>query len=581
MANDALSGKLVLGRYRVVALLARGGMGVVYLGRLEGAAGFAKPVVIKTIIPDPGNQGAAQLFAREARILANLEHPHIVAVLDFGEVDGEYVMVLEYVHGFHLGVWHRYVRRVRGSMRVDHAVEVMLPVLDALEYAHGLKRADGSPLGIVHRDVSPANILLDQTGHVKLHDFGIARIADDEFKTQDGTFRGTLSYAAPETLEGIAAGPRSDLYAAGVILYQLLSGTNPFLSDQPSSTLHRVIMEVPPRLSTLRDDVPAALDAALAKAMEKDPADRFSSAGEFAVALRAARSWTEMEAVADLGRVIHQDFSGPELSQLLGLESLQSRDAAWRASQPGAALGPLRSSRPPHAHAESTRTETSGTPTVRAGLPADLRERGGAPLAAASEAAAPEAPAPPPARRRHTLGLVAGFSVALGLGGAAFGLLRGQANAPAPRFLLIEKQTEADAAASPTSAAAVSAPSSTEPPSLPGGAGGSGPRGSKPAPSEGKGASNAVQPLTAAFQRQRGKIEACFLANPGDGAEQLTLQFQIDAAGGVRGVALQPSALSSSPLGSCVLNVARSTPFPAGTAPISFSIPITAHKKAR
>ena len=187
-----MSGRVVLGRYRIVAPLARGGMGIIYLGRLEGAAGFAKPVVIKTVIPDAKDTRATQLFVREARILSNLEHPNIVGVLDFGEVDGEYIMVLEYVHGFHLGFWARFVKETRGNMPVMHAVEVMLPVLDALESAHRLTRADGTPLGIVHRDVSPANILIDQAAHVKLHDFGIARMADDEFKTQDGTFRGTL-----------------------------------------------------------------------------------------------------------------------------------------------------------------------------------------------------------------------------------------------------------------------------------------------------------------------------------------------------------------------------------------------------
>src|SRR5687768_4924312 len=184
-------------------------MGIVYLGRLEGAAGFAKPVVIKTVIPDAKDDRSAQLFAREARIVSNLEHPSIVGVLDFGEADGEYVMVLEYVHGFHLGSWLRFVQEMRGSMPVEHAVEVMLPALDALDFAHRLTRADGTPLDIVHRDVSPANILLDHLGHVKLHDFGIARMADDEFKTQDGTFRGTLSFTAPETLQGVAASPRS------------------------------------------------------------------------------------------------------------------------------------------------------------------------------------------------------------------------------------------------------------------------------------------------------------------------------------------------------------------------------------
>ena len=574
MANDPLSGKLVLGRYRIAAPLARGGMGIVYLGRLEGAAGFSKPVVIKTIIPNSGDEGATRLFVREARILANLQHQNLVAVLDFGEVDGEYVMVLEYVHGFHLGNWHRYVRRVRGSMPIEHAVELMLPVLDALEYAHGLKRPDGTALGIVHRDVSPANILLDQTGHVKLHDFGIARMADDEFKTQDGTFRGTLSYAAPETLQGIAASPRSDLYMVSVILYQLLSGTNPFLAEQPSGTLHRVMMEVPPRLSTLRQDVPPALDAALAKGLEKDPDSRFSSAGELAAALRAARAWSESEALADLARVIHEDFNGPELSQMLGLDSLQSRDAAWRASQSGSVLVPLRSSRPPASPAvedESSNRANTGEVTLRGDTPAALP-------ASVEPGRAPAAPG-----KMRAFSLLAAVAGALGLAGAAFALLRDKNQTHEPRFVLIEKQTDDPSLPSSTVLTAPSASSSSGPPprSIPAIRSAQASHSGKPVTPESSGAANPAQSLSSAFQKQRGKIEGCFSASPGDGAEQVTLQFQIDATGAVRGVELQPSALSSSSLGRCVLDVARATSFPPGPGPISFSIPITARKKSR
>jgi serine/threonine protein kinase len=117
-----LSGTIVLGRYRIVQLLARGGMGVVYLARTEGAKGFTRPVIIKRIIPDLAqDEAAAQAFVREARILANLQHPGIVNVIDFDEEDGAYVMVLEYVHGYNIGQWHRYVVDTRGKMPIDHA----------------------------------------------------------------------------------------------------------------------------------------------------------------------------------------------------------------------------------------------------------------------------------------------------------------------------------------------------------------------------------------------------------------------------------------------------------------------------
>jgi len=595
----------VLGRYRIVTPLARGGMGIIYLGRLEGAAGFAKPVVIKTVIPDAKDDKSAQLFAREARIVSNLEHPNIVGVLDFGEADNEYVMVLEYVHGFHLGFWLRFVQETRGNMSIAHAVEVMLPALDALDFAHRIKRADGTELGIVHRDVSPANILIDHTGNVKLHDFGIARMADDEFKTQDGTFRGTLSFTAPETLQGIAASPRSDLYACGVVLYQLIAGSNPFRGQQPSETLHKVITHVPPRLSTVRGEVGEALSEAIACAMEKDPDKRFDSAASFAEALRAARTWPEADALASLQRVIHDDFTGDAMPELLGLETLQSRDAAWRAAQPGGARTALSSSRPPALQRRDSGTVTANVPnsgmmdpmaTVQ-GLPSSaLLElarsgAGGESTIVAKPGDLPaqarpsvQAPAPPKRRLGLLLGVGAG---ALLLASAAYPLLRAKEPPPAPRFLLIEKQADAQPEGSATGAAAASVIASSQPQSSTSG-------GSSAA--TGPGSSAAVGPvekstkageagssgssLTSAFQRQRGRVEACFRQHAGDVAQQpqLTVRFQIAASGSVQSAELIPASMAGSALGGCILGVARSTHFPAQDAPVSFTIPITARK---
>jgi eukaryotic-like serine/threonine-protein kinase len=534
------------------------------------------------------------------RIVSNLQHPSIVGVLDFGEVDGEYIMVLEYVHGFHLGNWWRYVMDARQQMPLAHAVEVMLPILDALDFAHRLTRGDGTPLDIVHRDISPANILLDHLGNVKLHDFGIARMADDEFKTQDGTFRGTLSFTAPETLHGIPASPRSDLYACGVVLYQLLAGANPFRGEQPSETLHRVVMHVPPRLRSRRNDVPEAIDAVIARALEKDPARRFDSAGSFAAALRAARTWLEADAAVELASVIHSDFTGPEMAAFLGVETLQSRDAAWRAAQPAPENTPLGSSRPPSGQAFVETGQIAGdaqSPTVQA-MPSEalLRlVRDGAtrvaenevtsvatvppltpsllPSAATSSSAAARAP------RRLWLPIFGMAGGALVLAGGAYALLRPAPPPPVPRFLLIEKESEPGqiAAASSSASLAASAPAPS-PVDAPSSSRSSVPAlGLKPprAGSEAPGSS-----LTAAFQKQRGRVEACFRAQPGEASAQpqLTLRFQIDATGAVRSVELSPAAVAGTGLGGCILGVARNTRFPAGDAPMSFTIPITARK---
>jgi serine/threonine protein kinase len=208
-------GQQVLGRYRVVQRLAQGGMGVVYLGRLDGAAGFAKPVVIKRIISDAEDQqGSTARFIREAQILSNLQHPGIVGVLDFGEEDERYSMVLEYVNGYDLGRWLKYLQLKAHKMHWEEAVFIILRVLDALAHAHGFRRSDGTSAEVLHRDISPGNVLLDVEGRVRLVDFGIARMdagTGEQFKTETGVLKGKLAYLAPELFAGMPPSPASDL----------------------------------------------------------------------------------------------------------------------------------------------------------------------------------------------------------------------------------------------------------------------------------------------------------------------------------------------------------------------------------
>ena len=260
-------GQLVLGRYRVVRRLAQGGMGVVYLGRLEGAAGFAKPVVIKRIISDPDDQqGSTARFIREAQILSNLQHPGIVGVLDFGEEDELYSMVLEYVQGYDLGRWLKYLQLKAQAMSWQEAVFIILRVLEALSYAHDFRRNDGTPAEILHRDISPGNILLDVDGRVRLVDFGIARMdasAGDLYKTQTGVLKGKITYMAPELFGGRAGDEFSDLYALGVTVYRMFTAAYPYGEIEPFS---RPRFGKPANLSRYRPDLPAWLDAVIGKA---------------------------------------------------------------------------------------------------------------------------------------------------------------------------------------------------------------------------------------------------------------------------------------------------------------------------
>jgi serine/threonine-protein kinase len=439
-STGSLTGRIVLGRYRVVRPLARGGMGYVYLGRVEGAAGFAKPVVIKTVLASAGSQDNERLFAREARIVANLQHPGIVAVIDFGQVGDACVMVLEYVHGYHLGQWLRFVNETRGNLPLEFALHVVLALLDALSFAHGLVGPDGKPLAIVHRDISPANVLIDAQGHVKLSDFGIARMAEDEFKTQEGVFRGTLPYSAPEALQGDAPNPKVDQYGCAVVLHFLLTGKNPFKGTDPRETMMRVLTYEPPPLSELRADIPPKIAAAIARALSKEPSARFASVAEFAEELRASIEWSE-RAVAERFRTqIAQDFGGDAMSDRLGIESLAVRDSSWRDAQDSTNDRISLSSSPPGMESGVRVQRASASPTV-------------------VERIGPARDAPPrPARIGLWIGLAA---LAAGAGSAAVLVFFSPNTAQTPAGLVvIEKQATDHAAApadSPTKAPEVSA----------------------------------------------------------------------------------------------------------------------------
>ena len=553
---------MLLGRYRSVRPLAHGGMGVVHLGRVEGAQGFAKPVVIKTMLASgSGRDDRAQLFAREARIVSQLQHPGIVAVIDFGEASGSHVMVLEYVHGYNLGQWFRFVRGTRGPMPLAYAIHVVLMVLDALGYAHGLTRPDGAPLGIVHRDISPGNVLIDVQGHVKLADFGIARTADDEFKTQEGLFRGTLPYSPPEALEGTSVDSRSDQYACAVILYQLITGTNPFKGGETANTIARILTHVPAPLSAARPDVPPAIEAAVMKALSRSRDDRFASVGEFAEALRTGATWSERDAAREFAAQIAQDFTG-ELPEQLELESLALRDAAWREAQDSSDTSRVAlSTSPPDLRSAITKRDSGTAPSTTAELPQGVQGAG--------------------ARASTRTLLWFGVAAAAALVVVLASVLLRPSNATVPAPIIVEKQAFVETTAAPTTT-----PANPTTPTTPA-ANGPAATVNAPAPSAAtttkSDSGSTRRTLASAFQRRQGAIQHCFTQNPDALAEtqRISVRFEIDRNGHVVSATLSPPGLAGQPLGACILGVARGTDFGPQAEAMSFVIPISARMVAR
>ena len=275
--------QVIGGRYRVVRKLGGGGMADVYLCQdLTLGRQVAVKVLLQRYLDDAT---FVERFRREAKAAAGLNQQNIVSIHDWGEVDGTYYIVMEYVEGETL----KDLIRRRGRLSGSESVAVTLQLLAAVDFAHRS--------GIVHRDIKPQNVMLDRGGTVKVMDFGIAR-AGDSGMTEAGSILGTAQYLAPEQAKGYPVDERSDLYSVGVCLYEMLTGTVPFKGDSAVTVALKHVNEVPREPSELVPGMPYALNQIVLKAMAKDPADRYQSAAEFARDLRAAKEGGPVQAAA-------------------------------------------------------------------------------------------------------------------------------------------------------------------------------------------------------------------------------------------------------------------------------------------
>ena len=274
---------VVYGKYQLLELLARGGMAEVFKAKSHGVEGFEKVLVIKRILPElSSNPDFVEMFINEAKIAVTLSHANVVQVFDLGRADETYFIAMEYVAGSDLATVLRRARKYGKPLPLELAVYLISEVAKGLDYAHRRRDADLQPLNIVHRDVSPQNVLISYEGEVKLTDFGIAKARGSvEEGTAAGVLKGKYAYMAPEQARGRSVDARTDLFALGVVLYECLAGRSPFLASSTYETLQRVREGEAPPLSEVVPSVPEELSAIVARAMSPDSAQRHEDAGRF------------------------------------------------------------------------------------------------------------------------------------------------------------------------------------------------------------------------------------------------------------------------------------------------------------
>ena len=274
------------GKYQLFASLGRGGMADVFLAVARGQMGFNKLAVIKRLRQALAEESAFRtMFLDEARLAARLSHPNIVHTYEVGEQNGVYFIAMEYLEGQSLNKVLKEALRRKDVVEPEVGARIIADALGGLAYAHALGDYDGRPLGIIHRDISPHNIFVTYDGHTKLVDFGIAKAALSSTETEVGVLKGKVAYMSPEQAMGGRIDQRADLFAMGIVLWELLARQRLMTGESAANTLHKLMNEPIPRLSKALPNVDPVLEAIVMRSLEKDPQYRFQSAGEMRDAL--------------------------------------------------------------------------------------------------------------------------------------------------------------------------------------------------------------------------------------------------------------------------------------------------------
>ncbi len=331
-----------LGRYELLTPLARGGMAIVWAARLKGSRGFEKVLAIKTMLPGMSeNASFEQMFLDEAKLASRIRSPHVVEILDLGEEQRVLYIVMEWVDGEPLNEVMREASR-RGGMPLDVGASIVMQACAGLHAAHELRSEDGAPLELVHRDISPHNIMVGFDGIARISDFGIAKaMALGGSATEVGEVKGKTAYMSPEQAVGAPLDRRSDVFALGIVLYQLTTGTHPLRGQSDGETIASIVLPDPPPLpSTIVPGFPPEVEAVIMKALSKPQEDRYPSANALMEALGhavpGARGGLGYETVGAFVESLHGDRRAERREKIKeAIAAAEARAAAAEAAPLG------------------------------------------------------------------------------------------------------------------------------------------------------------------------------------------------------------------------------------------------------
>ncbi len=317
-----------IGRYVLFDQIASGGMASVHLGRLVGPVGFARTVAIKRLHAQfAGDADFVRMFLDEARLAARIHHPNVVLTLDVVALEGEVFLVMEHVQGQSLSKLISASVAQKSRVPTPIALTVLSGLLNGLHAAHEAKGEDGEPLLIVHRDISPQNVLVGSDGVARVLDFGVAKAANRiNDSTGEGSIKGKLAYMAPEQVAGGSVDRRTDIFAASVVAWEMLCGKRLFASDQPGNTIKNVLEKPIPRPSSVLPTLSRALDAIVLQGLERDPDKRFQSAEEMSVAIEKASKHASTREVGAWVREIAKAALDERSAKLARVESMSPPD---------------------------------------------------------------------------------------------------------------------------------------------------------------------------------------------------------------------------------------------------------------